>query len=345
MRLGVIDIGSNSIKLLVAETGSSLAIRYETTWETRIGGALGTDQPILTSKSIQNACKAVKSLIDEASGYDVEKFFIAATSAVRDAGNREEFIDAIHQTTGLKLRVLTGDEEAAYIAWGISTDSVLAQYQEFCLADLGGGSLELIHVRDRKIMAKVSLPLGAIRLSMQLLDDMAQPMKSVEMRKIIRRVRNTVEESGFRFPKDINILAGTGGALTVARAVRANWLGQAEDQAGNSLSMAYLRFLYVELAAMTMDERTKIPALPEERADIMPAALLILLTIAEMAGASSFIYSSHNLRYGIAAKYLADDEASGPEFAKSPLPDLSVERRNEKQQDINSAIRGAPGQN
>ncbi|WP_309383447.1 hypothetical protein [Cerasicoccus frondis] len=343
MRLGVIDIGSNSIKLLVAETGSSLAIHYETTWETRIGGALGSDQPMLTRSSIQKACGAVKSLIEEASGYDVEKFFVAATSAVRDAANREEFIDAIHEATGQKLKVLTGDEEAAYIAWGISTDSVLAQYQEFCLADLGGGSLELIHVRNRKIVAKVSLPLGAIRLSQQLLDDLNQPMKSVEMRKIVRRVRKTIDESGFRFPKDVNILAGTGGALTVAKTVRASWLGQTAEEAGNSLGLAFLRFLYIELAAMTLEERTKINSLPAERADIMPTALLILLTVAEMAGASSYIFSSHNLRYGIAARYFSGEEGEMPVVTSTEQATVSA-RRKERHHDLNAATRTAPGE-
>jgi len=345
MRLGVIDIGSNSIKLLVAETGSSLAIHYETTWETRIGSQLGgSDNPVITTSAINKACEAVKSLIDEAAGYHVEEFFVAATSAVRDAANRDEFIDAIHSTTGHRLKVLTGDEEAAYIAWGISTDPVLAQYQEFCLADLGGGSLELIHVRNREIVAKKSFPLGAIRLARQILDDEAEPMKSMEMRRIVRRVRKTIDESNFRFPKETNILAGTGGGLAVAKAIRAAWLGQTQLQAGNSLSLAYLRFLYVELAAMTLDERTKIPPLPPERADIMPTALLILLTLAEMAGASSFVYSAHNLRYGIAARYGSIPGGESPSVIKAlQQSGMPPDRRREKHRDLKEAQQGAPG--
>ncbi|MGE9295427.1 MAG: Ppx/GppA phosphatase family protein [Puniceicoccales bacterium] len=339
MRLGVIDIGSNSIKLLVAETGSSLAIHYETSWETRIGATLGSsDQPILSSRAISNACEAVKALIDEAGAYSVERFVIAATSAVRDAANSDEFIEAMRTATGHRLQVLSGEEEAAYIGWGIATDSVLNQYPEFCLADLGGGSLELIHLKDREVVAKVSLPLGAVRLSRQLLEDPNEPMKSVEMRRIIRRVRKTIDESGFHFPKETNILAGTGGGLAVARAIRASWLGQAPNQAGNSLSMAYLRFLYVELAAMTLDERTRIDALSPERADIMPTALLVLLTVAEMAGAASFIFSEHNLRYGIAARYLSDQNDGD---AKVTLPSNNGAG---KHADITAAQQIAPGE-
>lgn len=343
MRLGVIDIGSNSIKLLVAETGSTLAIHYETTWETRIGGQLGgSDRPSISAGAIGRACEAVQSLIEEAAVYDVDKFFVAATSAVRDAVNRDEFIEAIHAATGHRLRVLSGDEEAAYIAWGITTDPVLAQYQEFCLADLGGGSLELIHVRNRQIIAKKSLPLGAIRLSQQILADVAEPMKSMEMRRIVRRVRKTIDESGFRFPQDTNILAGTGGGLSVARAIRAAWLGQTQREAGNSLSLAYLRFLYVELAAMTLEERVKIPPLPPERADIMPTALLILLTVAEMGGASSYVYSAHNLRYGIAAKY-GSDSKDPLDLAELTKQEMVPQRRREKHEDLKAAQQNAPG--
>ncbi|MEO0795688.1 MAG: hypothetical protein AAFX93_11015 [Verrucomicrobiota bacterium] len=311
MRLGIIDIGSNSIKLLVAETGSNLAIHYETTWETRIGTNLGESAgPILTKSAVENACNAVKSLIDEAGGYSVERFFIAATSAVRDAPNRDDFIEAIHETTGQRLHILTGEEEAAYVAWGITSDPILKQYKEFCLADLGGGSLELIHIRDRQTVKKVSLPLGAIRLSKQLLEDRRLPMKSTEMRRIVRRVRSSIDDSGFIFPRNVNVLVGTGGALTVARAIRAAWLGQDAQDCGHSLNLTFLRLLYVELAAMTLKERICVPELPEERADIMPTALLILLTVAEMAGVGSYTYSDYNLRYGIAAK-LSSDRAIG----------------------------------
>jgi len=307
MRIGVIDIGSNSIKLLVAETGSSLAIRYETTWETRIGTTVASaDGPLLSSTAIRGACEAVQSLIREADDYHVEHFVIAATSAVRDAGNSDEFIAAIQAATGHRVRVLTGDEEAAYIGWGVASDPVLGQYPEFCLADLGGGSLELIHLRKGDVIAKTSLPLGAVRLSQQLLEDPHLPMRPTEMRRIVRRVRKTIEESGFQFPTDCKILAGTGGGLAVARAIRASWLGQDPTNADHSLSLTYLRFLYIELAAMSLEERIRIPVLGPQRADIMPTALIVLLTVAELSGAASYIFSDHNLRYGIVAKFLSD---------------------------------------
>lgn len=304
MRLGIIDIGSNSIKLLVAETGSPLAVNYQTTWETRISEGIGKEQPRLAEEPMERGVKAVQSLLEEARQFQPERYCLVATSAVRDAANRDEFVDKIRAATGLDLNILSGEQEAAYIAWGISTDPALAAYPEFCLADLGGGSLELIHIKDRKIIDKRSYPLGAVRLTEQCLADPAMPMRSAEMRRIAHTVRDAIRDSGFRFPSSTGILAGTGGGLNVARAVRAGWLGQTPAQAGNVISLTYLRYLFLEIAAMTLRERTCVPQLPEARADIMPTALVALITVAEMAGASSYIHSLHNLRYGIAASML-----------------------------------------
>lgn len=305
MRLGIIDIGSNSIKLLVAETGSPLAVNYQTTWETRISKGIGKENPSLTEEAMQKGAEAVQSLMEESKQFSPQQYCLVATSAVRDAANRDVFVEKIRAVTGHDLNILSGEQEAAYIAWGISTDPALEMYPEFCLADLGGGSLELIHIKDKQIVDKRSLPLGAVRLSEQCLMDSSMPMRSAEMRRISHIVRDTIRASGFRFPAKTGILAGTGGGLNVSRGIRANWLGQTQQEVGNSLSLTYLRYLFLELAAMNLQERTAVPHLPPARADIMPTALLALITVAEMAGASSYIHSLHNLRYGIAARMLA----------------------------------------
>lgn len=306
MRLGIIDIGSNSIKLLVAETGSPLAVNYQTTWETRISGGIGGENPELSPEAMERGVEAVRSLLEEAHRFEPERFHIVATSAVRDASNRDIFVNKIREATGHDLDILSGEDEAAYISWGITTDPALNHYKEFCLADLGGGSLELIHLQDRRIINKVSLPLGAVRLTEQCISDSARPIRVGEMKRIAHTVRDTIRSSGFRFPANSGVLAGTGGALTASRAIRAGWLGQSFDEAGNSIGISFLRYLFLEMAAMPLKDRVRIPHLSSARADIMPTALITLITIAEMAGASVFIHSLHNLRHGLAAKLIAE---------------------------------------
>ncbi len=310
MIFGVIDIGSNSIKLLIAESASSLAARYETTWETRIGTGLGSKEPRLTRSAITNGVQAVKELVEQAEAYQPESFFVVGTSALRDAANRDEFINELWKATGQRLRVLSGDEEAAYIAHGIMADPQLAEHKELCLVDLGGGSMEAIHIRYGRIVKKVSLPVGAVRLSEACLASATAPMSSEEMRQITWRVQDVIQRSSFTFPEGEYTLAGTGGVLNVARRVRAAWLGSTFDDVGNTLSLNFLEYLFLELASMRSAERSRLPAMPPERADIMPAGLLVLITVLRLANARSYLHSLHNLRYGVAAcvhKHLAEE--------------------------------------
>lgn len=306
MRIGIIDIGSNTIKLLVAETGSPLAVNYQTTWETRIGGGIGQDGSELSLEAMDRGVEAVQALVKEAERYRPQYFYTVATSAVRDAANRDVFVEKIRLATGHDLNILSGDEEAAYIAWGLRMDAAFKDYREYCLADLGGGSLELIHINDGKVVEKTSLPLGAVRLQEKFVPNPARPLRASEINAITRAVSECLKQSSFTFPSGVKILAGTGGALSVARAIRAGWLGRSYDEVGNKLTLTFLRYLCLELASLSLEDRIRIQHLSETRADIMPTALLTLITLAETANASAFIHSMHNLRYGLAAKFLSE---------------------------------------
>ncbi|QYY37046.1 hypothetical protein [Ruficoccus sp. ZRK36] len=301
MRIGVIDIGSNSIKLLVAETGSTLAALYQTTLETRIGAGIDRDEPVLSQASMKAATAAVVKLIAEADRFAPENFAIVATSAVRDAVNRQDFIQRIEDATGHRLRVLSGEEEAAYIGRAITTDPALKEYPAFTLCDLGGGSLEFIRLEGGSITDKTSLQLGAVRLMERFVKDPTEPLPERTAARIADYVRTKIAESGFGAIQSQPFLAATGGAVNVARAVRAGWLGCSYAEVPSVITVNFLRYLSEELSAATLEERQRIPQLPAARADIMPVACIILLTVAEIAGARHFVHSLHNLRYGIAA--------------------------------------------
>ncbi len=307
MRIGVIDIGSNSIKLLVADQGSTLAARYETTWETRISQGISKENPELSEESMERGVRAVKALVEEARSYSARRYCIVATSAVRDARNREVFIDKIRQATGLELNVLSGRDEAAYIAYGITTDPALSRFKELFLCDLGGGSLEMIHILDGEMKQKTSLQLGAVRLTEECVHNPLKPMTAGDMRRITARVRQELLQSGFHFNSGkTRTFVGTGGVFTISRAIRACWLGNTFEQSDPYLSLPFIRYLFLECAALDIVDRKRIPHLPKERADILPTALLTLITLAELAHASGFTHSLHNLRYGIAARMLTE---------------------------------------
>ena len=105
---------------------------------------------------------AIRSLLKDAADFSPARAVLVATSAVRDAGNGAEFRRRVHAATGLTIRTLTGDEEANLIGRGLTCDPELAGLRDFSVFDLGGGSLECLAFRDRKIQQVVSLQLETL---------------------------------------------------------------------------------------------------------------------------------------------------------------------------------------
>ncbi|MEM8550599.1 MAG: hypothetical protein AAGF10_07390, partial [Verrucomicrobiota bacterium] len=282
--------------------GSSLAALYQTTLETRISSGMGEKLPVLSTSAMQAATRAVVQLSKEAERFKPEAFSIVATSAVRDAVNRDAFIQRIEKATGHPLQVLTGWQEAAYIGRAITTDPAFKQYPHFTLIDLGGGSLECIRLRDGNIVAKTSYQVGAVRLMERFVKEPHQPLDDHTAKRIADYVRRKVTQSDFTHLYNQKFLAATGGAVNVARAIRASWLNQSIDETSPVLTKSYLQFLKEEVCSATLENRQRIAELPAARADIMPVACIILLALAEIAGANRFVHSLHNLRFGIAAE-------------------------------------------
>ena len=305
MRAGVIDIGSNSIKLLVVESiaNGSLEKCYQTTRETRIsGGSSGFSR--LSERAIAQGAQTVQDLLRTAETYDLDRIKIVATSAVRDAENRTVFQQRIEAVTGYPLEVLSGEAEAGYIAAGVAVDPALKSYTDFGICDLGGGSLECIQVKQRKPHFKVSLPLGAVRVAEQFLPDMTAPIPESSAKAIVEHTRGVLQKSGCAQRMEMQLLAGAGGALSVCRAIRAARMGQKIKAIDPHLSLAYLKTLYSEISAKHMYERSCIPELPPARADILPTALLVLITCLEYFQVDGYLHTFYNLRFGIAVELL-----------------------------------------
>ena len=305
MRAGIIDIGSNSIKLLVVESTAEglLEKRYQTTRETRIsGGSKGFSR--LSDSAIAQGTKTILELLEKAATYDLDRIKIVATSAVRDADNREVFQRHLEAATGYPLEVLSGEAEAGYIAAGVAVDPALKAYTDFGICDLGGGSLEYIQVKQQKPQFKVSLPLGAVRVAEQFLSDKAAPISESSAQIIVEHTRAVLQASGCALQRDIPLLVGAGGALSVCRAIRAARMGQKIKAIDPYLSSAYLKALYSEISVMHMRERANIPELPPARADILPTALLVLTTCAEYFQVDGYLHTFYNLRFGMAVELL-----------------------------------------
>ena len=305
--VAVIDVGSNSIKLLVARAGAKSNI-IETlcseTIETRISGGISSKLPSLNEDAITAGTTTIAKLQNMAQNYQPDRTVVVATSAVRDAINGDDFVQNVAEGTGLQMRTLSGTEEANYIGQGISCDPAIGGMTSFIQTDIGGGSLELIRFDTGQIQQAISLQLGAVRLTERFIEDADAPLTLKIEASIRRYVTEQLMSSDFDFSPAELPLIGTGGAYTVSRAMLAAETDSDIEHSLPHLERSSLSQLKNKLVPLPLRERLSIPHLPAARADIMPTALITIDALLEVANRSSLTHSFYNLRYGVAANLL-----------------------------------------
>ncbi len=305
--VAVIDIGSNSIKALVARRTSAGTIEAlaNRTLDCRISAGIASATPRLAEDGMTRGLAAIRELLDLATPFAPARVALVATSAVRDAQNGGEFRTRVLDATGHAIRILSGEEEANLIGLGLTSDPALAALRDFYVFDLGGGSLECLSFRDRRITQALSLPLGCVRLTEKFIADPAAPLDPDAALCLALHARRELKNSGFRFDLPTPPAAVfTGGTLTTLRALKGALHGVALADTPSVVSVAQAAFVLDEIAPLDLAARRAVPGMPAARADVFPAALLTVLAVAECAGAGSFHHSLHNLRWGLAAELL-----------------------------------------
>ena len=305
--VAVIDIGSNSIKVLVAaRVGDSGVAPLKTrTIDARISAGISQAAPRLTEEGMSRGLDAIRALLADAAPYSPGRTALVATSAVRDAQNGADFRERVRAATGHEIRILSGGAEANLIGRGLTCDPALTTLRDFYVFDLGGGSLECLAFRDRRIEQAVSLQLGCVRLTEKFVADSTQPLSSAAAHRIADHTREVFAHSSFAFTLPPGTTAvGTGGTMATVRTIRGARGAQAFEQTNSLISVGELREILAALGALPLAARREIPGLPPARADVFPVALATMISVAEIGGLPSFRNSLYNLRYGLAAELL-----------------------------------------
>lgn len=290
--ISIIDIGSNSTKLLVT---NKLGAVYEAVVGNRMGEGVGKGSPLVLSEAvIQRGVECVKKLLAQTTPYSVKKHFIIATNAIRVAENSACFCDKIKSQTGVEVQVLSGEQEALMIAQGVRQDPHLKAKQNFCLFDLGGGSLECIDFQEGEVCAVKSLPLGSVRLAEEAGIDMARPISKSSIKKIEYKVEEVLQG----FPHRGVPLVGVSGSLSSARKILS---------CEAFIKTSDLEALLEKVCELNLQERVQTYKIPEFRADILPIALATILGIAGKGGITEIIHASFNLRVGFAQRVFSQD--------------------------------------
>lgn len=305
--VAVLDIGSNSIKVLVAtrDGNGRLVPLLSKSLDARISAGISATSPRLSAEGIARGLEAIQKLCTAAQAFAPTTTAIVATSAVRDAANGADFCAEVRQATGFEVQVMSGEAEANAIGRGLTSDPALSALQDFYVFDLGGGSLECLAFQDRQIMQAMSLQLGCVRLTERFVPDSTLPFSEDSHAAISRHVANELSRVGFRFDLPQSVAVATGGTVATLRAMIGAETGQKAEETPSVVTLEQAQGLLARISPLTLAERRQVPGLPPARADVFPTALVTLLAIAEAGGFSSLRHSFHNLRYGLAAELLA----------------------------------------
>jgi len=307
MRYAVFDLGSNSIKFIVAESGASrVRVLRELSISTRLAEHL-IDTCELRPDAIARTLEALRELRAEAEALGVERFRAVATSAVRDSRNRREFLKAARAVLGFPVRLLSGVEEAETIFVGVTADAHW-QGKDLFILDIGGGSAEWVQGHRGKMERRISLPLGAVRLRERFLH--SYPVAPDTAALLVETVRGQIAHPLAHYALDSRRLVGTGGTVTCLAAIHKGLAEFDPRQIDHTtLTIEQVRALMDRFTGLTLEELRAIPGLPAKRADLIIPGTAVVLATMELLGARRLGVSVRGLRYGVLTTAIREDGA------------------------------------
>lgn len=295
-RLGIIDLGSNTARLVIAElfTDGHYMVIDEMKESVRLGQDMDRDgflKPQRVAETIRTL-KMFKRLCD-ANG--VDRIIAVATAAVRRAKNQRSFLDEIQATCNINLRVLSEEEEAVLVYRGVINSMDIPKG---IILEIGGGSTKIIYYNRRNLLNYVSLPFGAVTLTDLFVADCSPEEASVQIETFFTEQLKKVE-----WLKDVDPEAqmiGVGGSFRnlfkISKLVKKypldivhNYRMAVEDFGG----------IYDMVRVLDVDKRKKIKGLSPDRADIMPAAMAIIKSFVSYMSIENFAIGANGLREGV----------------------------------------------
>ncbi len=302
MRIAVIDMGTNTFHLLLAEVvGSTYQVLYRDRVAVKIGQG-GITEGIINPSAIERALttlKAFKSKIDE---FGIDKTYTTATSAMRSARNGVDVANRIYKETGIEVRIISGDEEAEAIYFGVNKALDLGQNPSLIM-DVGGGSIEFIIANKFEIFWKQSFEMGGQRL----LDKFhrTDPITEKELNLLndfIEKNLNPLIQACRTF-KPKTLVGSSGTFDTLSDIYRINE-GITIDKDATELPLTVEGFknIYNQLISLKREERLQIPGMIEMRVDMIVVAGALVHFILEKISLDTIRVSSYALKEGILMK-------------------------------------------
>lgn len=303
--IGVIDIGSNSMRLVLIEIGKKNYFRIidEVKETVRLGMDMTTGgrlDPIRMEKAI-STLSSFKSLCEGLGGCNI---FPVATEAVRRASNQKEFLHMVKSTLNMEIRVLTGAEEAYYDYFGVINS---LDFSNGLIMDIGGASTELIWVKNKNKKEAISLPFGALNISDQF--NLTEKMNSNTEKELNKYLMDQFRKvSWLEGVKNLPLI-GVGGTVRNIGKISRKTINYPIDRSHNyQMESAEVINIYDSIKYKSPEQRRKVKGLSKERSDMFIGAFSVATALLKFCNNPRLIVSGSGLREGLIYEILRGEQ-------------------------------------
>ncbi|MEW6614284.1 MAG: Ppx/GppA phosphatase family protein [Thermodesulfobacteriota bacterium] len=292
-----IDIGTNTIRLLIADIGERKKLKRIVSKRdiTRLGEGFIKKKEI-SFKATKRSIKVLEEYLNLVNKYRAKKTLAVATSAVREAANKDEFLMEVYRSTGLEVQVVSEREEASMTLAGVL--SIISEIIGRTLViDIGGGSTEFITIEGKILITTHSLNLGAVYLTERFIHSDPPPHLELEnLREFVAKRLSSLPLAGLSFSS----LLGTAGTITTLAAIDQEMSTYDPEKINKyTLTREAVKSIYNRLKSLNRVERCLNPGLERGREDIILAGTIVLLSIMETLNFNEITVSDYGLLEGI----------------------------------------------
>lgn len=302
MRISAIEIGTNSTKYIVAEVleDNGYDILERTSTVNRLSKNMYGSNYI-NDDAFENGIKIVGRYIERSKLHGADLVSVFSTSVLRDAANSGDFCEKVKELYGVGIGIISGEREAC-LAFKACSRLVEGADEAIAVIDIGGGSTEITLGTGREIGRKLSIDIGAVRLTEMFAD--SDPVSDAGIQNMKGYAGDRLDEAGIKGLKGIRLI-GTGGTLKTVGTVYKNIdYGSENAVDGLTLSLADIEGIYRSIRRMSIEEKMKLPGLNPKRADVITAGMAILVSVLEKSGAAGITVSSKGVIEGFIEEYI-----------------------------------------
>ncbi|MGE4266279.1 MAG: hypothetical protein AB7F25_02475 [Deferribacterales bacterium] len=297
MRAAAIDIGSNAVRLMIAdvEDGKIVNIVHKDRHVTKLAEVLST-KGILSNASIERTMNALRLFAEAMAFHKSERFHAVATSAVREARNSSVLIEAAGKL-GINIQVIDGTTEAGLIFNGVCS-AVDTTDKKVLVFDIGGGSTEFIYAEPGKDQKKISVPMGVVKLAERY--DFGGALEMEQMDRIRIPMFSVLQEVVKFLECKPDMLIGSAGTPTTLAAIEMHMENYNQIKVnGFEIAKPQIEEILKKLCSMTAEKRLLIPGMEVGRQEVLIPGILITLELMSILGMDKLTVSDFGLREGL----------------------------------------------